>query len=73
MAIDLITNTDLRLSQESQAIQSFLDAGGKIKKVLFENSAQSIEFEDMEEFENTTDVSQYGNYSNSWDATKLHN
>jgi len=73
VAIDLITKVDLRLSQEAQAIQDFLDSGRKVKKVLFQNGAQSLEFEDMEEFENTTDVSQYGNYSSSWDATKLHN
>ena len=70
--IEEITKTDLRLSQEAQAIKAFLDSGKRIKKVLFENGEKSLEFEDMDEFENKIDVSQFGNYSGSWDLTKLH-
>jgi len=67
-----ITHTDLTLSSEASAIQAFLDSGKKIQKVVFEHSAKSLEFEDMEEYEDPTDLSRFGNYSSSWNLTKLH-
>ena len=71
--IDLLSKTDLRLSQQPDLIQAYLDSGKKIQKVNFERDAKSLEFEDMEQYEDPNDLSRFGNYSGSWDLTPLHN